>query len=757
MRTTMTPGPCRAAARCSVALAVLLGATLAAPQEPPPSGAPPAYPRRAAQAAAAVRQFRSAGARPATPPMRRCPQFRPDAVRSSARGRKRAAGRHHPGRRAGTDPPAKAKAKAKEGEVELEDIRSPPANAQSERDLPGSVGAVRGEDLEKMHAQGLGTTSSSFRVTYIDDGTERIGHRGISSAAGLPATAATTGIFLDDMPFGDLFVPLSLRTDPFRPRPHRGAEGPQDLVQRQRAGRRHPLHRAQAGSCGLGAKGSGRDQSKYGGGLAPVTASVNASAVRRRARHPRGRRVAPRAGLYDEAAFDSNGNTLRNAPNADKLRQNSARAGELEHADRRAQGLGVLRCAEDSRGRSRLADRLRHSGGSYPSIAARQRIGPALGGWRSRARATTICRRQRRHVRLRLGGDLQPTRCASTTGSIRTRVRVRPRHAEPDVILQHAVEQAQRLHRGVAALVTRPATSAYWEWVAGAAFMIPRPHCGSSATSARSSPRIRPIPAGCRSRRAGTTSSGPITTRSPTRGGVRRNHAPPRRAVGSTLGAVQENHLDSRSSRAARGLAARCRAPTTSGGAGAQGINPKASLRFLHNHNVRLYVLAAKGFQFGRQAADRRVPAGGAGRQATRWCHASRSSVELRIRHPRVARAPPALRHDVLLPRLEGPAAHHTVPISSGSSIALRRADQRRRARALRRHRDRARRAVHRRSGLRARRGLQRGHRRRYRRPERHDAAGQHAPAGTPRGSGPTWCRTSTPCRSSRRGSWARW
>jgi outer membrane receptor protein involved in Fe transport len=117
---------------------------------------------------------------------------------------------------AATAPPARArpKAKAKEGEVELEDIEvTASKRGRSERDIPGSVGAIRGVELEKMHAQGLKDYLKLVPgVMYVDVGNEEglpiI--RGISTQLGFGATPVPTGIYLDEMPFADLFSASSI-------------------------------------------------------------------------------------------------------------------------------------------------------------------------------------------------------------------------------------------------------------------------------------------------------------------------------------------------------------------------------------------------------------------------------------------------------------------------------------------------------------------------------------------------------------------
>jgi iron complex outermembrane recepter protein len=87
---------------------------------------------------------------------------------------------------------------------------------KAQRDIPGSVGALRGDELEKLRAQGMADYMKLIPgVTLTDFGTGQqvVVIRGIASNTGQPGTqftAQTTGIFLDDMPFADLYTPLSV-------------------------------------------------------------------------------------------------------------------------------------------------------------------------------------------------------------------------------------------------------------------------------------------------------------------------------------------------------------------------------------------------------------------------------------------------------------------------------------------------------------------------------------------------------------------
>ncbi|HUS25687.1 MAG TPA: TonB-dependent receptor plug domain-containing protein [Candidatus Binatia bacterium] len=88
--------------------------------------------------------------------------------------------------------------------------------ATTQRDIPASVGALRGDDLEKMKAQSLSDYLKLIPgVSMADYGNgESIPViRGIASdtaGIGQQLTALTTGIFVDEMPFSDLFLPGSV-------------------------------------------------------------------------------------------------------------------------------------------------------------------------------------------------------------------------------------------------------------------------------------------------------------------------------------------------------------------------------------------------------------------------------------------------------------------------------------------------------------------------------------------------------------------
>lgn len=204
--------------------------------------------------------------------------------------------------------------------------------ARPQRDIPGSVDVVRGADLEAMRAQGMKDYLKLVPgVSYNDQGTEGSVPiiRGIATEIGFGSTAQTTGIYLDDMPFADLFVPLSLPDlNPFDLERVEILKGPQGtlfgsgaLAGAVRYITQKPNHGVWEGKL-LGTV----MQTRGGEGLSRVTAgAVNVPAF--------GDAVAVRAvglyrrysGLYDMSATDANGDPLRDEADADRLEQSSAR------------------------------------------------------------------------------------------------------------------------------------------------------------------------------------------------------------------------------------------------------------------------------------------------------------------------------------------------------------------------------------------------------------------------------------------------
>jgi outer membrane receptor protein involved in Fe transport len=203
---------------------------------------------------------------------------------------------------------------------------------KSQRDIPGSVAAIRGVQLESMRAQSMRDYLKLVPgITLIDQGNDQSVPiiRGIASQVGFGFTPQATGIYLDDMPFADLLAPLSLPDiNPFDLERVEVLKGPQGTLFGSGALAGAVRYIAQKPNHGVweGKVYETVSDTRTGGGYAPTSAAaVNVPLF--------GDAVALRAvgmtrrepGLYDMSATDGNGNTLRDEPNADRLKQNSWR------------------------------------------------------------------------------------------------------------------------------------------------------------------------------------------------------------------------------------------------------------------------------------------------------------------------------------------------------------------------------------------------------------------------------------------------
>jgi outer membrane receptor protein involved in Fe transport len=87
---------------------------------------------------------------------------------------------------------------------------------KAQRDIPGSVGAIRGEELENIRAQGMEDFLKLVPGVSLTDhgsGQQIVVIRGIVSSTqplGQQFTGVTTGIYLEEIPFNDLFLPISV-------------------------------------------------------------------------------------------------------------------------------------------------------------------------------------------------------------------------------------------------------------------------------------------------------------------------------------------------------------------------------------------------------------------------------------------------------------------------------------------------------------------------------------------------------------------
>jgi iron complex outermembrane recepter protein len=203
---------------------------------------------------------------------------------------------------------------------------------KSQRDIPGSVGAIRGADLEAMRAQGLRDYVKLVPgVIYADQGNEESVPviRGISTSLGFGATPVTVGIYMDDMPFADLFSPSSIPDlNPFDLERVEILKGPQGTLFGSGAlagAIRYIVQKPEHGVWQGKAMGT-FSQNALSEDLSPVyAAGLNVPVF--------GDKVALRgvfvkrdeAGVYDMSAHDANGATLRDDKDADGSEQQSAR------------------------------------------------------------------------------------------------------------------------------------------------------------------------------------------------------------------------------------------------------------------------------------------------------------------------------------------------------------------------------------------------------------------------------------------------
>jgi len=112
-------------------------------------------------------------------------------------------------------PPKNDQTPDDEGDVLPEVIVTANKRRQSLRDIPGSIAAVGGEQLENIKAQGLSDYIKLVPgVVLIDRGSDTGSPiiRGIATnttMVGGQFTQAPVGIYIDDTPFSDLFVPFT--------------------------------------------------------------------------------------------------------------------------------------------------------------------------------------------------------------------------------------------------------------------------------------------------------------------------------------------------------------------------------------------------------------------------------------------------------------------------------------------------------------------------------------------------------------------
>jgi len=230
--------------------------------------------------------------------------------------------------------PEAERAPTSEGAVELDRIEvTAGKRIKAQRDMPASVGAIKGADLEAMRAQGMRDYLKLIPgVSFVDQGDDTSVPiiRGIASQTDFGFTAQTTGLYLDDMPFADLTGPRSMPDlNPFDMERIEVLKGPQStlfgsgaLAGAVRYIAQKPVHGIWQGKAYVLSSeergGGGKAQTMAGALNAPLFGDAIAlRAVGLRREDP---------GLYDRGATDNNGATLRDDQNADEHDQAAWRA-----------------------------------------------------------------------------------------------------------------------------------------------------------------------------------------------------------------------------------------------------------------------------------------------------------------------------------------------------------------------------------------------------------------------------------------------
>lgn len=202
---------------------------------------------------------------------------------------------------------------------------------KAQRDIPGSVGALRGADLEAMRAQGMKDYLKLVPgVVYSDQGNEESVPiiRGIATSIGFGATGTPVGIYLEDMPFADLFAPSSIPDlNPFDLERVEVLKGPQGTLFGSGAlagAIRYIVRKPDHGVWEAKVQET-ISRTRFSEGLSPTTA-VAANVPVFDSAGLRGALVQRKdAGIYDEYAFDQNGNAIRADIDADRQKQQSWR------------------------------------------------------------------------------------------------------------------------------------------------------------------------------------------------------------------------------------------------------------------------------------------------------------------------------------------------------------------------------------------------------------------------------------------------
>lgn len=190
-------------------------------------------------------------------------------------------------------------------------------------------------------------------ASFNDQGTESSvpSIRGIATEAGFGSTAQTTGVYLDDMPFADLIVPLSLPDmNPFDLERVEIMKGPQGTLFGSGAlagAVRYITRKPQVGTWEAKILDShsqtdqGNDRSRVS--AAAFNVPVGSDAAIRVVGLDRSE-----PGLYDMSASDNTGSLLRSDPDADRLDQRAGRA-QVGWAPNERFGVAGLFFRQDTR------------------------------------------------------------------------------------------------------------------------------------------------------------------------------------------------------------------------------------------------------------------------------------------------------------------------------------------------------------------------------------------------------------------------
>jgi iron complex outermembrane recepter protein len=476
---------------------------------------------------------------------------------------------------------------------------------KSQRDLPGSVGAVRGQDLEKMGAQGLSDYLKLVPgVTLADYGTgQQVAViRGIASSTGelgTQFTAGTTGLFLEDMPFQDLYAPLSMPDlNPFDLERVEVLKGPQGTLFGSGALAGAIRYIVQKPELGLWQAKLSATQMQTE--FADKPSRTGAAAVN----IPLGDAAALRlvglardeTGLYDARP---NGNNTRNEDDIDRFDQSTGRAlARWEPLDKLT--LSAMWFGQRT-------DQYDVGSADNPDRPERRDV-PFPSPWRAGFSGTNFTAAYDfAAARLLYSGNVLAKDSYSRSGqerSLPTTLGNQETTAWYNLIIADITGQAHELR------LSSQAGDSPWEWLVGAAYMnyvqsifqfSPNPDKADEGYYAN--PPEHPNDVAPEDRATSflwATVDGDGTETALFGEATRR--------LGEyfelTLGArrfetdlVADTVLTG-AQIVALGEPGQTEARTHSV-AKDSGLNPKVSLRYLHDRNIQLYLLAAKGFQFG--------------------------------------------------------------------------------------------------------------------------------------------------------------